>query len=216
VILRTLLLGVTRFLLGGQAYWLGTRPSPRQRIYFANHASNADTVVLWAALPPELRRVTHPVAAADYWSRSRLRRHLAFDVLRAVLIERGGGREALEPLHETLRAGESLIFFPEGGRTATPLPGPFKTGLYHLAAAHPEVELVPVYLENVGRALPKGAVIPIPMSAAVVFGTPIHLGTGEPRDAFLARAREAVVALAHRLHPEPAPRPDDAEEAGHA
>jgi 1-acyl-sn-glycerol-3-phosphate acyltransferase len=202
VILQTVLLGLVRFLLGGQAYWLGTAPSPRQRIYFANHASNADTVVLWAALPPELRRVTHPVAAADYWMRSRLRRHLAFGVLGAVLIERGGGREALEPLHETLRAGESLIFFPEGGRTADPLPAPFKTGLYHLAAAHPEVELVPVYLENVGRALPKGAVVPVPMSAAVVFGAPLRLTMDEPRHAFLARAREAIVALARTLHPE--------------
>jgi 1-acyl-sn-glycerol-3-phosphate acyltransferase len=141
--------------------------------------------------------------------KSRLRRHLAFDVLRAVLVERGGGREALVPVHEMLARGHSLIFFPEGGRTADPLPGPFKTGLYHLATAHPEAELIPVYLENVGRALPKGMLLPIPMSASVVIGPPIRLGRDEPRDAFLERARGAIVALAEALHPESAPEDED-------
>lgn len=206
VILEAALLGLTRLLVGGEARWIGTAPAPRQRIYFANHASNMDTVVLWAALPAELRPSTHPVAAADYWDRGRLRRYLAMEVLGAVLIERGGGREALDPLHETLRAGGSLIFFPEGGRTADPLPAPFKTGLYHLAAAHGDVELVPVFLENVGRALPRGSMLPVPMSASVLFGPPLHLQAGEDRDAFLERARAAVVALHDRLHPEAAER----------
>lgn len=198
--LELLLIGLTRFLVGGRAYWLGCAPEPRQRIYFANHTSNLDTVVLWAALPPELRQRTRPVAAADYWGHGRLRRAFGIGVLRAVLIDRAsGGRAALDPLHAALDEGFSLIIFPEGGRFPGPLPQPFKSGLYHLAQAHPEVELIPVWLENSGRALPKGASIPIPVSASAVFGAPIAPLPDEDRDAFLERARAALVALATRL-----------------
>lgn len=198
--LELLLIGLTRLLVGGRAYWLGCAPEPRQRIYFANHTSNIDTVVLWAALPPELRQRTRPVAAADYWGHGRLRRAFGIGVLRAVLIDRAtGGRAALDPLHAALTEGDSLIIFPEGGRFPGPLPQPFKSGLYHLAQAHPQVELIPVWLENSGRALPKGASIPIPVSASAVFGAPIACMPDEDRDVFLERARAALVALATRL-----------------
>jgi 1-acyl-sn-glycerol-3-phosphate acyltransferase len=200
--LQQVIIGLTRFLVGGRAYWLGSRPSNRQRIYFANHTSNLDTVVLWASLPPELRRTTHPVAAKDYWDRDRFRRHMALDVLGAVLIERGGGAAALDPVRAVLGEGESLIIFPEGQRGPGPLPLPFKTGLYHLSRAHPQVELVPVWLDNVGRALPKGVVIPIPVSATAIFGSPIAPLPEEEKDQFLARARGALIELGRRLHPE--------------
>ncbi|MBP7001325.1 1-acyl-sn-glycerol-3-phosphate acyltransferase [Amaricoccus sp.] len=217
MILEAALVGLTRFLVGGRAYWLGAQPTSRQRIYFANHRSNLDTVVLWAALPPPLRRRTRPVAAKDYWATGRLRRLFALDVLRAVLIERGGGREALDPLHAALAEGDSLIIFPEGGRGPGPAPLRFKTGLYHLAMAHPDVQLVPVWLDDVGRALPKGVSIPIPVSTRALIGAPIAPGPGEARDAFLARARDAVVALGVSLHPDlPVEAPEPAPEPAHA
>ncbi len=196
------LIGLTRFLVGGRAYWVGAQPTLRQRVYFANHTSNLDTVVLWAALPPELRRRTRPVAAEDYWAHGRLRRHFALDVLRAVLIRRGGGADALAPVMEALREGDSLIIFPEGMRGPGPLPLPFKSGLYHMARLWPQAEFVPVWLENIGRALPKGVAIPIPMSARAVIGAPIALAPGEERDAFLERARGALLSLAARLEAE--------------
>lgn len=198
--LELLLIALTRFLVGGRGYWIGSGPTARQRIYFANHTSNLDTVVLWAALPAELRHRTRPVAAADYWSHGRLRRAFGLGVLRAVLIDRRiGGAAALDPLHAALSEGDSLILFPEGGRFPGPLPQPFRSGLYHLARAHPEVELIPVWLEGSGRALPKGVSFPVPVSASAVFGAPVAVTRNEPRDAFLARAREAVVALSQRL-----------------
>ncbi len=192
-----LLIGATRFLVGGQGVWVGTAPNERQRIYFANHSSHLDTVILWAAMPPHLRRRTRPVAAADYWGKGRVQRHIALGVLNAVLIARQArGSDPLEPLKAALAAGDSLIFFPEGTRAAEPLPGPFKPGLYHLAKAFPQVELVPVFLDNLRRALPKGSLLPVPLSCVARFGAPIALGDGEAKPAFLARARDAVVALA--------------------
>lgn len=198
------LIGAMRFLVGGRARWIGAVPAPTQRIYFANHTSHLDTLVLWAALPRSLRATTRPVAAADYWGKDRLRRHLAIGTLGAVLIERGAGPEALVPLADALGEGASLIVFPEGTRGPDLLPGTFRSGLYHLARDFPAVELVPVYLDNLHRAWPKGTFVPVPVSTGVLFGIPLHRVAGEERHAFLARARAAVVALGQIAHPEAA------------
>lgn len=197
--LRTALTAVTRFLVGGHARWIGSAPTLGQRIYFANHGSHLDTIVLWAALPPRLRETTHPVAAADYWGTTAARRYVALDILNCVLIERRRGApedDPLAPLRGKLDDGASLILFPEGTRGTEPLPGPFKSGLYTLGQAYPHVELVPVYLDNLARAFPKGAYLPAPISCSVRFGAPMKVLENEERGAFLERARAAVVALA--------------------
>lgn len=192
------LTGIARLLVGAFPRWSGCAPEPTQRIYFANHTSHIDTIAIWAALPIRLRYITHPVAAKDYWG-SGVRRYIATKALRAVLIDRSRSdpnANPLAPLIETLQLGESLIIFPEGTRGASALPGPFKSGLYHLATQFPNVQLVPVYLDNLHRAMPKSAVLPIPMSCTVRFGTPISLASAETKEAFLERARDAVIKLA--------------------
>jgi 1-acyl-sn-glycerol-3-phosphate acyltransferase len=202
VILASVLIGGMRFLVGGKARWVGSAPTLAQRIYFANHSSHLDTLVLWAALPPGLRARTRPVAAEDYWGAGPLRRRLARSMLDAVPIRRGAGAEALAPLARALRDGSSLIVFPEGTRGAGLMPAPFRSGLYHLARDFPAVELVPVYLDNLYRAWPKGTLLPVPVSTAALFGAALRLEPGEARPAFLARAREAVSALGRQQHPE--------------
>jgi 1-acyl-sn-glycerol-3-phosphate acyltransferase len=195
------LTGIARLLVGAFPRWSGCQPEPTQRIYFANHTSHIDTIALWAALPIRLRYKTHPVAAKDYWG-SGLRRYIATKALRAVLIDRARSdpnANPLAPLIETLQMGESLIIFPEGTRGATALPGPFKSGLYHLATQFPDVQLVPVYLDNLHRSLPKSAVLPIPMTCTVRFGTPVSLAPEESKEAFLERARGEVIKLAGDL-----------------
>lgn len=198
-LLRLGLIGVTRFLVGGHPRWVGCAPSSAQRIYFANHGSHLDAVILWAALPPALRETTHPVAAADYWGKSAARRYVALRVLNSVLIERrrrDPDGDPLAPLVTTLRQGASLIIFPEGTRGTELLPGPFKSGLYNLGRAFPDAELVPVYLDNLSRAYPKGAYLPAPISCGVRFGAAMRIADGEARDGFLERARLAVASLA--------------------
>ena len=190
-----LLIGLTRFLVGGHPRWRGCLPEARQRIYFANHSSHLDTIILWAALPKRLRRTTHPVAARDYWGASALRRFVAVKILNAVLIDRSGVDDPLAPLRAALDQGHSLILFPEGTRQAAPLPAPFKSGLYNLARAYPEAELVPVYLTNLARAYPKGAILPAPLTCIVNFGAAISHADG-CKDEFLTNARAAVCALA--------------------
>jgi 1-acyl-sn-glycerol-3-phosphate acyltransferase len=195
--IAALVIAVMRFLVGGTAVWLGCAPSARQRIYFANHSSHLDTMILWAAIPADLRSRVRPVAAEDYWGNGRVQRYVALKVLNAVLVERGGrSPDPLAPLEAALRAGDSLIIFPEGTRGMTRLPTAFKSGLYHLAEEFPDVELVPVFLDNLRRALPKGSLVPVPISCVARFGAPIALAKGETKAQFLERARAAVEALA--------------------
>lgn len=195
--ISAIIIGLTRFLVGGTGLWLGCAPSARQRIYFANHSSHLDTIIVWAAMPADLRRRVRPVAAADYWGKGRFRRHIALKILNAVLVDRQvRTSNPLAPLEDALRAGDSLIIFPEGTRGLERLPSPFKGGLYHLAREFPEVELVPVFLDNLRRALPKGSLVPVPISCIARFGAPLALSEGETKPQFLERARKAVETLA--------------------
>jgi 1-acyl-sn-glycerol-3-phosphate acyltransferase len=194
--LDSALILATRFLVGGGAQWIGCAPSERQRVYFANHGSHLDALLVWGALPRAHRRAVHPVAAADYWGAGGLSAAVARRALNVVLIDReGAGRDPLAPLRAKLGAGASLIIFPEGTRGPERLPGPFKSGIFHLARAFPQVEFVPVFLENPSRAMPKGAPIPIPIACAARFGAPIRLEAGETKPNFLARAHAAVTEL---------------------
>ncbi|MGE5338989.1 MAG: lysophospholipid acyltransferase family protein [Gemmatimonadota bacterium] len=195
---------LVRLLVGAYPRWIGCSPKAAQRIYFANHTSHMDTVVLWAALPGALRANTRPVAAKDYWGGGGLRTRIAQDELNVVMIERSRDDrtgDPLDPLREALDHGFSLIFFPEGTRSPQPLPGTFRSGLYTLAKEFPQVELIPVYLENLHRSMPKGALLPVPIICTVRFGTPIALAESESKEQFLSRARNAVIALANGDHP---------------
>ena len=196
--LGAILCGVMRTLVGAHAYWEEAPPAG-QCIYFANHTSHMDTLAIWAALGPRLRPATRPVAAKDYWDRGGLRRYVARRVLNVVFVERHKeGREGdpLAPLAEALTQGSSLILFPEGTRGPGPLPAAFRSGLYNLAMRFPAVQLVPVYLENLNRAMPKGTFMPIPVICTVRFGAPLARRADEAREEFLERARAAVVVLA--------------------
>lgn len=193
-----LLVVLVQLFLGAYPRWAGSRPTGRQRIYFANHASHVDTVALWSALPPRLRRRTRPVAARDYWG-SGIRHFIARRGFNAVLIERNRGQsegDPLQPLHDALADRSSLILFPEGTRNSEPTLLPFKSGLFHLATRHPEVELIPVYLDNARRSMPKGSLLPVPLICTVRFGAQMQRIEGETKEEFLQRARSAVAALA--------------------
>ena len=192
---RDALLTLVRWIVGGRAAF--DAPLRFPCVVFANHSSHLDTLILLAALPAHQRAQVRPVAGADYWDATPARRYVAQRLLRVVLIDRvAGGAQALQPLHDALAAGDSLIVFPEGTRGTQPLPAPFKTGLYHLAQAHPGVALVPAYLHNLYRTWPKGAPVPLPLLCRVRFGAPDVLRPDEGRDGFLQRMRDAVCALA--------------------
>ena len=193
------LAGLARAITGVRPIWQGTGPSEKQRIYFSNHASHGDFILLSSCLEPEERARTRAVAGADYWKATKFRRLLATDILNTVLVERNWVERSADPLEvmtDALSRGYSLIFFPEGTRNMSDKPLlRFKSGLYNLALAKPSVELVPCWVENMSRVLPKGAFLPVPLLCRVIFGAPITLQENEERRAFLDRAQAALLEL---------------------
>jgi 1-acyl-sn-glycerol-3-phosphate acyltransferase len=193
-----------RFMTAPRAIWHGIEPVQRQRVFFANHSSNGDFVLIWTVLPAPIRRQTRPVAALDYWLSSPLRAFIGREVFNAVLIDRRPEARTENPVDQMVAAldeGASLILFPEGKRNSADEPLlPFKTGLYHLAKARPEVDLVPVWIANLNKVMPKGEVIPVPLICTVTFGAPLHLVPDETKDDFLARASLALLELATQGH----------------
>ncbi len=193
----TLLAVIARVLSGASVRWIDCQPDTCQRVYFANHTSHLDSIVLWSTLPSSLRGMTRPVAAKDYWEKGAVRRYMA-RTFNALLIDRTDIKVHQSPVDLMLREigdKQSLIVFPEGSRNTEAEIGEFKSGLYYLAKKRPDLELVPVHIDNLNRVLPRGEFLPVPLLSLVTFGPPMWLESGEPKAVFLERAREAVRRL---------------------
>ena len=187
---------VARLITGAQGHWQGCPPAATQRSYFAHHQSHLALVMICAALPKELRSVTRPIAAKDYWTSGAFKHWITREVFHAIYVnrQRTDDQDPLEPLIEALASGDSLVIFPEGTRSNKGEPQPFKSGLYHLAERFPDVQLIPAWIDNVQRVMPKGEVVPVPILCTVTFGAPMRLEPGEDKRDFLERARAAVIA----------------------
>ncbi|AZD70347.1 1-acyl-sn-glycerol-3-phosphate acyltransferases [Pseudomonas chlororaphis] len=199
-LVATLITSAARTITGARSLWLGCGPQAVQRIYFANHSSHGDFVLLWASLPPALRKVTRPVAGADYWQTRPLRRYIINRVFNGVLIDRERKEPVdnpLQPMLDALANGDSLIIFPEGTRNLEE-EGllPFKSGLYHLAKSYPQAQVIPVWIANLNRVMPKGRFLPLPLLCTTSFGAPLSLEDGESKEQFVERSRAALLAMA--------------------
>ena len=193
-----LLAMIAKLVSGASVRWIDCQPDTCQRVYFANHTSHLDALVVWSALPHDVRSLTRPVAAKDYWEKGRLRKYLATRVFNALLIDRKDIKVHQSPVDLMIREigdRKSLIVFPEGGRNPDGSIGEFKSGLYYLSKKRPDLELVPVHIDNLNRVLPRGEFLPVPLLSCISFGPPMWLEAGEPKVDFLHRAREAVRRL---------------------
>jgi len=202
-VVATLITSGARLITGARSLWIGCGPKPEQRIYFANHSSHGDFVLLWASLPPALRKLTRPVAGADYWNKSALRRYIIKRVFNGVLIDRERkepGDNPLQPMLDALEQGHSLIIFPEGTRNQEDGLLPFKSGIFHLTRTYPQAQLIPVWIANLNRVMPKGRVLPLPLLCTTSFGAPLRLEDDESKEHFLQRSRDALLALAPEQH----------------
>jgi 1-acyl-sn-glycerol-3-phosphate acyltransferase len=188
---------IAKLLSGSSVRWVDCHPDTCQRVYFANHTSHLDAMVLWASLPWNVRNLTRPVAAKDYWERTAVRRYIASS-LNALLIDREKIKVHRSPVELMIRAigdTHSLIVFPEGSRNTGEEMNAFKSGLYYLAKKRPDLELVPVYIDNLNRVLPRGEYLPVPLLSSITIGPPIWLESGESKAEFLQRARQCVQRL---------------------
>jgi 1-acyl-sn-glycerol-3-phosphate acyltransferase len=200
-ITQAFLAGLARLISGASVRWVGSEPDTCQRVYFANHTSHLDVLVVWSSLPHAVRQLTKPVAAKDYWDAGAVRRYIARNVFDALLIDRKNIKVHSNPVNMLLDAiGDkySLIVFPEGGRNPDGEMQEFKSGLYYLCKKRPDLEAIPVYIDNMNRILPRGEFLPVPLLSLITFGPPIWLEANETKAAFLHRAREAVRSLQRR------------------
>jgi 1-acyl-sn-glycerol-3-phosphate acyltransferase len=191
------LAAVAKLLSGAMLRWHECQPDTCQRVYFANHTSHLDALVLWSSLPGEIRDLTRPVAAKDYWSKGRIRPYIA-QCFNAILIDREEIKVHQSPVDLMIREighKNSLIVFPEGSRNPGDDLQEFKSGLYYLSKKRPDLELVPVYIDNLNRVLPRGEFLPVPLLSCITIGPPMWLEPKENKIVFLNRARDAVRRL---------------------
>lgn len=165
-------------------------------VLVANHSSHLDTVSLLNLFPLGRLRRVRPCAASDYFERDRLVSwfsHTFFNILSIARTELRRGEHPVRLMKEALGRGESLLFFPEGTRGTANELGPLRPGIAHLVEEMPDLRIVPAYLENMGRALPKGELLPVPFFCEVRLGAPrTFSGT---REQVLADLRAAIEAL---------------------
>jgi 1-acyl-sn-glycerol-3-phosphate acyltransferase len=143
----------------------------------ANHSSHLDTLALLSLFPLGRLRRIHPVAAADYFERNKvisLITRTACNILPIARRDITPENDPIPRIVECLRAGKSIILFPEGTRgTGTDI-APFRSGVARVLEHVPHVPVVPAYLVNMGRSLPKGEFIPVPFFCEVRLGMPLR------------------------------------------
>jgi 1-acyl-sn-glycerol-3-phosphate acyltransferase len=198
-----LVIRFAQFITGVRAIWKYTTPTNATRVYFANHVSHGDFILLWASLPFKQRRLTSPVAGEEYWLANPLRSYIIRQVFQAVLVKRNDTSHSTDPIADmtdAVHTGRSLILFPEGTRnTGDSSLLPFKSGIYHLACSIPEVEFIPVWISNLNRVMPKGRLLPLPLLSTVTFGRPIYILPNESKLDFIARCQSALLVLAQEV-----------------
>ena len=171
--------------------WIDCQPDTCQRVYFANHTSHLDVLVLWASLPLQGAQPDPAGGGQGLLGKGFVRRWIAMRVFNALLIDRKEIKVHQSPVDLMLKAmgdRQSLIVFPEGHRNTGPEMDEFKSGLYYLAKKRPDLELVPVHIDNVNRVLPRGEFLPVPLLSCITFGPPMWLENQEPKVEFLRRA----------------------------
>ncbi len=182
LILRYLFFGlvvrpVVLFILGLNVRNRSRLPQKGPAIVVANHNSHLDTMVLMTLLPFRKLKDVHPVAAADYFLRTRLLSWFALSIIGIIPLKRqlkASHSDPLAEVSEALAQGKILILFPEGSRGEPEKMGVLKNGVSHLAKRHPEVPVIPVFLHGLGKALPKGEGLLVPFFCDVFVGEPVY------------------------------------------
>jgi 1-acyl-sn-glycerol-3-phosphate acyltransferase len=194
---------VLTLVLGAQVRRRQLLPAKGPAIIVANHNSHLDTLTILTMFRlrdlPRLR----PVAAADYFLRSRLGAWFAFNIMGIIPVVRGGrgGANPLAPCEQALDRGDILILFPEGSRGEPEVLADFKRGVAHLARARPHVPVHPLFLYGLGKALPKDSFLLVPFNCDIVAGEAFRW-TGDV-DGFMALLQSRMTALAAQIHRAP-------------
>jgi 1-acyl-sn-glycerol-3-phosphate acyltransferase len=182
------------WVMGKRVHGAENLPGKDPFLLVANHDSHLDTPLLLSLFPGSRLSRIRPVAAADYWG-SGVKRFVSEKLFRVLPIARRGEEagEAVARMEEALDRGESLILFPEGTRGDPEVLQPFRSGAARLASARPQVPVVPVFLANTGRNLPRGSSLFLPMICDIWIGARVAV-SGD-----VGRTREAIEGAVRAL-----------------
>lgn len=156
----------------------------KQFIIVANHNSHLDTMAIMASLPGKIIHKVKPVAAADYFGRTRLQAAFSKYFINALLINRKRDKNnpSTDPIAimlKSLEDGYSLILFPEGTRGEPEKLQPLKPGIALLLTKLPHIPYVPAFLKGLGRIMPKGDNLLVPYNSSLRFGNPVRITSSD-------------------------------------
>ena len=157
----------------------------KQFILIANHNSHMDTMAIMSAIPHRFIHKVHPVAARDFFGKNLFQKILMRYLVNATLIRRDRDNKERDPINDMdkmLKKKRSLILFPEGSRGVAGKMSNFKKGLGYLVQKNPKISVIPVYLENIYKTLPKGKRLILPYNCSIKFGNPIKFSSLEMND----------------------------------
>lgn len=152
-------------------------PTAGAFILAANHASHVDTAVLFSTFPRHLQQRVVAAAARDYFFEGGLRQSVARILFNAIPVDREAvqGEDPLRHVIRALSEDYGLLIYPEGTRSKDGAIGPFRRGIGRLIGLFPGIPVIPAHLNAAVKAMPKGALIPLPYTVQVRFGAPLSL-----------------------------------------
>jgi 1-acyl-sn-glycerol-3-phosphate acyltransferase len=170
-------------------------------VFAANHSSHLDTPLILQALPPEWRRRTAVVAAADYFYRNALVAGLVSLAFGTVPIERKAAisRDSAQRLNDVVRERWNLLLYPEGTRSRDGRMGKMRSGAARLAVEH-GIALVPIAIVGSHEAMPPGRAWPRRRPVVVRFGIPITPRPGEDHRALTEKLQVTLEKMRTRAH----------------
>jgi|TARA_B110000091_G_C13749889_1_gene447169 1-acyl-sn-glycerol-3-phosphate acyltransferase len=186
-----------RLFIGLKYYNNKTLKNKKQFILIANHNSHMDTMAIMSAIPSRYIHRVHPIAARDFFGGSLFKKILMRYLVNATLIKRDRTdpeNDPIDSMDKMLKKSRSLILYPEGSRGIPGVMSNFKKGLGYLIQRNPDVDVIPVYLDNVYKTLPKGKKIILPYNCSINFGEPIKFNSYELED-ILESSEKAISKL---------------------
>jgi 1-acyl-sn-glycerol-3-phosphate acyltransferase len=172
-------------------------PTSGPAVIVANHNSHLDTLVLTTLFPLRMLHRIRPVAAADYFLKNRWITWFSLRILNIIPLQRGGGgagRDSFAAIHAALDDGDIVIIFPEGSRGEPEVIQRYRSGIYHLVQDRPDVPIYPVFLHGLGKALPKGTYLLVPIFCDIFVGQPFNYR--EPKSEFMGELTARMESLA--------------------
>ena len=184
-----------RIFIGLQYFNNKSLRNIKQFILIANHNSHMDTMALMSAIPSRFIHRVHPIAARDFFGGSLFSRILMRYLVNATLIRRDREdpeRDPIDDMDKMLKKQRSLILYPEGSRGIPGKMSNFKRGLGYLVQRNPNINVIPVYLENIYKTLPKGKKLILPYNCSIKFGQPIKFNSLKMEDILKTAEKEIL------------------------